>query len=88
MSAALELFETIDGRELPPPQPFERTLAALERLPHGAELVLLVPCEPRPLFRVLQLNAFDYRSKFVAGGWFEVHVWHAADSAAASADLE
>ena len=82
-----EVFETIDGREMQPPEPFEKTVEALERLPHGCELVLLAPCEPRPLFRVLRLNGFDYRCTFVPEGWFEVRMWHSADTDAASADL-
>ena len=86
-SSTPRVFETVDGRELQPPEPFERTLEALERLPRGEELVLLAPCEPRPLFRVLQLNGFDYRCAFVPDGWFEVRIWHTADSDAASAPL-
>jgi len=81
------VFETIDGRDMQPPEPFEKTIEALDRLPRGQELVLLAPCEPRPLFRVLRLNGFDYRCTFVADGWFEVRVWHSADNDAASEDL-
>ena len=87
-SAQPEPFETIDGRQMQPPQPLELTLAALERLPRGRELVLLAPCEPRPLFRVLTLNGYDYRCTYVPDGWFEVHVWHRADTEAASCELE
>ena len=82
------VFETIDGREMQPPEPFEKTVEALERLPRGYELVLLAPCEPRPLFRVLSLNGFDYRCVFIAEGWFEVRMWHSADTAATSQELE
>jgi Uncharacterized conserved protein (DUF2249) len=60
----------------------------LERLPRGRALLLLAPNEPRPLFRVLRLNGFDYRCMFADGGWFEVRIWHSADTAAASAGLD
>ena len=84
----LEIFETIDGRAMQPPEPFEKTLEAIERLPRGRELILLAPCEPRPLFRVLHNSGFDYRCVFVPEGWFEVHVWHSDDTAATSERLQ
>jgi uncharacterized protein (DUF2249 family) len=85
---ALRVHATIDGRAMPPPEPFEKTLAAIETLPRGAEIVLLAPHEPRPLFRMLRANGFDYRCAFIPQGWFEVHVWHSADTAEASRALE
>lgn len=86
--AALRRFDTIDGRALQPPEPFEKTLAAIGRMPRGCELTLLAPCEPRPLFRFLRANGFDYRCAFVPEGWFEVHIWHSADTGASSAGLQ
>ncbi|MFN7085754.1 MAG: DUF2249 domain-containing protein [Burkholderiales bacterium] len=65
-----------------------RALEALELLPHGQKLVMLIHCEPRPLFRILRQNGFDYRSKFIPEGYFEVTIWHASDTFAASAGLE
>ena len=44
----------IDGRGLLPPEPLERTLQALETLPAGEELTLLVNCHPEPLLFLLQ----------------------------------
>lgn len=84
----LDVFATIDGRAMQPPEPFEKTVEAIESMPRGQELVLLAPCEPRPLFRFLRNNGYDYRCAFVPEGWFEVHVWHSADTPAASEDLE
>jgi hypothetical protein len=83
-----EPFTTIDGRAMQPPGPLEKTLEALESLPRGRVLLLLAPCEPRPLFRMLRLNGFDYRCTFVPDGWFDVRIWHSADTAAASDRLE
>ena len=83
-----EPFEIIDRRAVQAPEPFEPTLEALDRLPHGRELLLLASYQPRPLLRMLRLNGFDYRSRFVAGGWFEIRVWHSANTADASDALE
>lgn len=44
----------IDGRGLMPPEPLERTLRALETLPVGEELTLLVNHHPEPLLFLLQ----------------------------------
>lgn len=82
------VFQTIDARGLQPPEPMMRALEALELLPRGQKLVMLIHCEPRPLFRILKHNGFDYRCKFVPEGYFEVAMWHAADTLATSADLE
>ena len=84
----LELFHTIDARGWEPPRPLERMLETLESLPRGMKVVMLAPCEPRPLFRILKANGYDYRCKFMPAGHFEATVWHAADTPAASADLE
>lgn len=84
----LELFRTIDAREWDPPRPLECMLETLESLPRGMKVVMLAPCEPRPLFRMLRANAYDYRCKFMPQGHFEVTVWHASDTPAASVDLE
>ena len=46
----------IDGREMQPPEPLERTLAALDQLAPGEELILLLHCEPQPLYSILRRN--------------------------------
>ncbi len=83
-----QVFQTLDARGWQPPEPMMRALEALELLPRGQKLVMLIHCEPRPLFRVLKNNGFDYRFKFIPEGHFEVTMWHAADTLATSAGLE
>ena len=51
----------IDGRDLQPPEPLELTLAALDTLPPGEELLLLLRCEPHPLYNILKRNGYRYR---------------------------
>lgn len=75
MSANVRL---IDGRGLLPPEPFELTLAALEDLELGAELILLLYREPHPLYQVLRQNGFTYRVDAQDDGTFEIRISHAA----------
>ena len=83
-----EVFKTIDARGWQPPEPMMRALEAIDLLPRGQKLVMLIHCEPRPLFRILKHSGFDYRCKFIPEGCFEVTMWHAADTLATSAGLE
>lgn len=53
----------IDGRDLLPPEPLELTLAALDTLSPGDELLLLLNCEPHPLYAILKRNGYSYSSE-------------------------
>lgn len=75
-----EVFLTLDARGWEPPEPMMRVLEALEVLPRGAKIVALLDLEPRPLFRILKSQRFDYRSAPVPAGHFEVTIWRAADA--------
>ena len=65
----------IDARELEPPEPFVQTMAALDTLAPGQTLCLILPREPYPLYRALELNGVAWRSKWNASGYFEVVMW-------------
>ena len=58
----------IDGRELQPPEPLELTLAALDTLEPDQELVLLLYCEPHPLYAILKRNGYRYSSELREDG--------------------
>jgi len=75
----LEVFLTLDARGWEPPEPMVRVLAALDGLPRGSKIVVLLNCEPRPLFRILKIQGFSYRCGPVPEGHFEVTVWRTAD---------
>lgn len=77
-----ETSRTLDARGWEPPEPLVRVLEALDRLPRGSKLVVLLDCEPRPLFRILKLQGFDYRCGPVPDGHFEVAIWRAAEASA------
>ena len=64
----------VDGRGLTPPEPLELTLSALDTLPDGEELVVLLYCEPHPLYSILQKNGYRYRAQLLADGTNEIHI--------------
>ena len=64
----------IDGRELVPPEPLELTLAALESLAPGEELLLLLYCEPHPLYSILEGNGYRYHAELRADGTNEIRI--------------
>ena len=69
--------QVLDGRELLPPEPMVQTLAALEQLPRGAELVLLLYREPFPLYEVLGRKGFAHRTALADDGTYSIHIRHA-----------
>ncbi len=64
----------IDGREMSPPEPLELTLAALETLPPGEELVVLLYCQPLPLYTVLDQNGYRHRAELRPDGTNEIRI--------------
>lgn len=67
-------FLVIDGRELEPPEPLERTLSALDQLPDGGHLVLLVYCHPRPLFDILGRNGYRWKEEVQDDGTHAIRI--------------
>ena len=68
----------VDARGLDPPEPMVRVMDALDELPRGERLLMLIHIEPRPLFRVLENNQFAYHCELKPAGHFEVTIWHRA----------
>jgi uncharacterized protein (DUF2249 family) len=64
----------IDGRDLQPPEPLELTLTALDFLREGEELLLLLYCQPHPLFNVLRQNGFSWNEDVRADGTHEIRI--------------
>lgn len=67
----------VDARYLEPPEPFVRTMDALDELPEGEKLLLLLYREPHPLYRVLAQNGYRHQTELVPDGTFEVLIWRA-----------
>jgi hypothetical protein len=64
----------IDGRDMEPPEPLERAVAELATLGPEDELVMLLRCEPLPLYAILDENGFGYRSERQPDGSNEVRI--------------
>ena len=50
----------VDAREMQPPEPFERTMEALDAMKAGDEVVLWLYRTPTPLFNVLRRNGYTW----------------------------
>ena len=64
----------IDGRDMLPPEPLELVLEALDTLEPGEELLLLLCCEPQPLYAILKRNGYSYRSQLREDGTNEIRI--------------
>ena len=69
-------FRIIDGRDLPPPEPLELTLAALDELPAGEHLLLLLHCSPHPLFSFLRRNGYRWTEEIREDGTCAIRIEH------------
>ena len=64
----------IDGRNLLPPEPLELTLAALDQLTEGDDLLLLLNCRPAPLFGILRRHGYFWHERAQDDGSFEITI--------------
>jgi len=68
-------MKVIDGRELEPPEPFERVVDALSTLDPEEQVLLILEREPFPLFRFLEQNGYEYKSSAQPDGRVEILIW-------------
>lgn len=66
--------QVIDGRDMQPPEPMELTLAALDNLAPDGEIVLLLYCQPHPLYQILRRNGYAWTESMQADGTNEIHI--------------
>ncbi|HEX8613551.1 MAG TPA: DUF2249 domain-containing protein [Telluria sp.] len=71
----------IDVRGLEPPEPLARVLDALDRLPAGDHLCMLIEREPRPLYRILAQNGYGHATSALPDYQYEVRIWRRAPPA-------
>jgi uncharacterized protein (DUF2249 family) len=64
----------IDGREMEPPEPMQQTMEALDRLAGGDELLLLLYCQPHPLFSILRNNGYAWSEDVRVDGTREIRI--------------
>jgi uncharacterized protein (DUF2249 family) len=68
----MRIAAVIDGREMVPPEPMERTIQALDTLKSDEEIQLLVYCSPQPLFNILRKNGYAWQENVHADGTHEI----------------
>lgn len=66
--------QLIDGRAMVPPEPLEATLAALDHLAEDDELVLLLYCQPHPLFAILRREGYVWSEDLQPDGTREIRI--------------
>ncbi len=64
----------VDARFLQSPEPFERTIEALDRLQPGGELRLLIHREPHPLYQMLLQSGYRYRAEQSDEGFWSIRI--------------
>jgi uncharacterized protein (DUF2249 family) len=60
----MTILPLLDLRDLPAPEPMERVLDALDLLPAGAELPVLLAREPHPLYGILARMGCRWRAEW------------------------
>lgn len=68
------MSRVIDGRDLQPPEPLELALNALGELADGEELVMLLYCQPHPLFQILRRNGYSWQEEVRDDGTHEIRI--------------
>jgi uncharacterized protein (DUF2249 family) len=66
----------IDARGLEPPEPMVRTMEALDHLAAKQKLLVLLPREPYPLYRALEVNGFSWQAERRPDGTVAVLIEH------------
>jgi hypothetical protein len=66
----------LDVRWLEPPEPLERTLEAVEAMPRGEHLHLLIHRLPHMLYPILEAWGFAHRTDSNEDGTYEIMIWH------------
>lgn len=64
----------IDGRELQPPEPLELALTALDSMTAEDELVMLLYCQPHPLFDILRRYGYKWTETVQDDGTHEIRI--------------
>jgi uncharacterized protein (DUF2249 family) len=67
----------IDGRGMEPPEPLQRALQALDELAVGDDLLLLLYCQPHPLFAALKQRDCTWSEALRADGTREIRIQRA-----------
>jgi len=69
-----ELAHELDVRGLPPPEPFELIIGALQTLPAGEFLHVRIHREPYPLYEVLRDGGYAWQTTELKDGSFFIRI--------------
>ena len=64
----------VGSSRLQPPEPMERTLEALDGLAEGDDVLLLLYCQPHPLFNILRNNGYVWTEEVLPEGTREIRI--------------
>jgi uncharacterized protein (DUF2249 family) len=67
----------IDVRGLPPPEPMQHIMDALDLLARGDVLHVAMDREPHPLFGILERDGYTHHGEWTGNG-YALRIWHAA----------
>lgn len=68
------MTQVIDGRDMVPPEPLELTVNALDGLAAGDEVLLLLCCQPHPLFNILRREGYVWTEALRPDGTREIRI--------------
>ncbi|WP_291991809.1 DUF2249 domain-containing protein [Candidatus Accumulibacter sp. ACC003] len=68
----------LDARQMEAPEPMVQTMEALDSLGRSETLLVLLPREPYPLYRALELNGFAWQTERLPDGTVAVLIRHQA----------
>ncbi len=71
-------MQKLDVRGLPPPEPFENIMHALQKLPAGETLQVHIHREPHPLYEILRSTGYAWQTTALAEGDFKILITPAA----------
>lgn len=72
----------LDARDLAPPEPLERVLAAMDLLAEGQYLRVRLRFEPFPLYALLEEYGFAWQTRSASDIPFELCIWRHGDARA------
>lgn len=67
--------EILDVRGMQPPEPIARVLETIDGFRPGDTLKLVIDCEPKPLFRILDANGYAWRMAPGESSLHEITIW-------------
>jgi TusA-related sulfurtransferase len=74
----MNLITEIDVRNLACPEPFDKIMQALQTLPAGTSLRVLIHREPFPLYNVMRDAGYTWQTQVLAEDSFRILISRAA----------